>query len=35
MVKLDIKYIMNANLWLDSCILFKTIWIMIFPNDAY
>lgn len=35
MVKLDIKYIINASLWLDVCILFKTVWIMIFPNDAY
>ncbi|MCT3551745.1 sugar transferase [Lentilactobacillus buchneri] len=35
MVKLDIKYIVNANLWLDIRILSKTIWIMIFPNDAY
>lgn len=35
MVKLDIEYISNASLWLDLCILFKTIWIMIFPNDAY
>lgn len=35
MVKLDIKYIVNANLWLDACILSKTIWIMLFPNDAY
>lgn len=35
MVRLDIKYIINANLWLDACILSKTIWIMLFPNDAY
>ncbi|ARD94867.1 sugar transferase [Lactococcus lactis] len=35
MVKLDIKYINNASLGLDTCILFKTIWIMFFPNDAY
>lgn len=35
MVKLDIKYINNASLGLDTCILVKTIWIMFFPNDAY
>ena len=35
MVKLDIKYINNASLGLDTCILVKTIWIMLFPNDAY
>ena len=35
MVRLDIKYIINANLWLDACILSKTIWIMLFQNDAY
>lgn len=35
MVKLDIKYINNASLGLDTCILVKTIWIMFFPNDEY
>ena len=35
MVKLDIKYINSSNLWLDFFILFKTIWIIFFPNSAY
>lgn len=35
MVKLDIKYINSSNLWLDFFILFKTIWIIFFPNRAY
>ena len=35
MVKLDIKYINSSNLWLDFFILFKTIWIISFPNSAY
>lgn len=35
MVKLDIKYINSSNLWFDFFILFKTIWIISFPNSAY
>lgn len=35
MVELDIRYIQNASLLLDIKICFKTIWIMIYPNDAY
>jgi len=35
MVKLDIKYINSSNLWFDFFILFKTIWIIFFPNIAY
>lgn len=35
MVELDINYIEHASLLLDMKICFKTIWIMIYPNEAY
>ncbi|CAI2692714.1 putative sugar transferase EpsL [Apilactobacillus kunkeei] len=35
MVELDIDYIEHASLLLDMKICFKTIWIMIYPNEAY
>ena len=35
MVELDINYIEHAGLLLDMKICFKTIWIMIYPNEAY
>jgi lipopolysaccharide/colanic/teichoic acid biosynthesis glycosyltransferase len=35
MVDLDLRYINHANLLLDAKICFKTVWIMIAPNDAY
>jgi lipopolysaccharide/colanic/teichoic acid biosynthesis glycosyltransferase len=35
MVDLDLRYINHANLLLDTKICFKTVWIMIAPNDAY
>ena len=35
MVELDISYIKNASFSLDVKICFKTIWIMIKPNEAY
>lgn len=35
MVELDMKYIKEASTLLDLKICFKTIWIMIWPNDAY
>ncbi|WP_203649483.1 sugar transferase [Secundilactobacillus yichangensis] len=35
MVNLDISYIQQSGLLFDFSILFKTIWVMIKPNDAY
>lgn len=35
MVELDISYIQNASILLDIKICIKTIWIMIYPNEAY
>lgn len=35
MVELDIDYIEHASLLLDMKICFKTVWIMIYPNEAY
>ncbi|CAI2646474.1 putative sugar transferase EpsL [Apilactobacillus kunkeei] len=35
MVELDIDYIEHASLLLDVKICFKTVWIMIYPNEAY
>ncbi|WKN29120.1 sugar transferase [Apilactobacillus kunkeei] len=35
MVELDIDYIEHASLTLDIKICFKTVWIMIYPNEAY
>lgn len=35
MVELDIEYIKKSNLIFDIGILFRTVWIMIKPNDAY
>ena len=35
MVELDINYIEHASLLLDMKICFKTVWIMIYPNEAY
>ncbi|KOY78703.1 sugar transferase [Apilactobacillus kunkeei] len=35
MVELDIDYIEHACLLLDMKICFKTVWIMIYPNEAY
>lgn len=35
MVELDIEYIQNSGLLYDLGILFRTVWIMIKPNDAY
>ncbi|WP_203621324.1 sugar transferase [Apilactobacillus nanyangensis] len=35
MVELDMKYIKKSSMLLDLKICFKTIWIMIWPNDAY
>ncbi|MCT6850821.1 MAG: sugar transferase [Staphylococcus epidermidis] len=35
MVELDIYYIQRASLSLDMKICFKTVWIMICPNEAY
>lgn len=35
MVELDIDYIHNAGVILDIKICFKTVWIMICPNEAY
>ncbi len=34
MVSLDLDYISNSSILMDVKICFKTIWIMIFPNDA-
>ncbi|WP_203641085.1 sugar transferase [Levilactobacillus andaensis] len=35
MVALDLKYIQEANIWVDFVILLKTFRIIISPNDAY
>lgn len=35
MVELDLSYVKRSNVLLDTIILFKTIKIMILPNDAY
>lgn len=35
MVQLDIEYIQRSGLLFDLMILFKTIYVMIIPNDAY
>jgi len=35
MVALDLKYIREANIWVDFVILLKTFRIIISPNDAY
>ncbi|KOY72497.1 Glycosyltransferase [Apilactobacillus kunkeei] len=35
MVELDIDYIEHASFLLDMKICFKTVWIMIYPNEAY
>jgi lipopolysaccharide/colanic/teichoic acid biosynthesis glycosyltransferase len=35
MVDLDIQYILQSSLLFDLKILFKTVWIMLKPNDAY
>lgn len=35
MVELDLYYIHNRNLWFDIKLIFKTIWIMLFPKGAY
>lgn len=35
MVDLDLYYIKRSGVWVDIIILFKTVKIMIVPNDAY
>jgi lipopolysaccharide/colanic/teichoic acid biosynthesis glycosyltransferase len=35
MVELDLHYIKHRSIWLDLKLIMKTVWVIIFPNDAY
>ncbi|CAG7632505.1 sugar transferase [Paenibacillus allorhizosphaerae] len=35
MVELDLYYIQNRTIWFDIKLIFKTVWVMLFPNNAY
>lgn len=35
MVELDLYYIQHRSIWLDIKLIFKTVWVMLFPNNAY
>ncbi|WP_248927121.1 sugar transferase [Paenibacillus hamazuiensis] len=35
MVELDLYYIRNRSLWMDLKLIVKTVWVMLFPRDAY
>lgn len=35
MVELDLYYIEHRSLWMDIKLIFRTVWIMVFPNSAY
>lgn len=35
MVELDLEYIEKRNLLLDIKLIFRTVWIVVFPNSAY
>jgi lipopolysaccharide/colanic/teichoic acid biosynthesis glycosyltransferase len=35
MVELDLYYIKQQSLWFDVKLIFKTVWIMLFPKNSY
>nr|WP_246079015.1 sugar transferase [Paenibacillus piri] len=35
MVELDLAYIRQRSIWLDMKLILKTVWIIVFPNNAY
>lgn len=35
MVELDLYYIKHRSLWMDIKLIIRTVWIIVFPNNAY